>query len=73
MKKLIPLIYAVLSLAGLFGGILCAVQFVTAIRFGELGRVIVYFFLAVLCLELLAVCVTRLVRMRKTKEEPVQS
>lgn len=69
MKKVIPLFCALLTLAGLACGIVCAIQFVMAIRFGELGRVVVYFTLAVLSVELFIIALTRLVRMRKPKEE----
>ena len=69
MKKLVPLCYVLLTLAGLAGGIVCGIQFVMAIRFMELGRVVVYFTLAVLSLELFVIALTRLVRMRQQKKE----
>lgn len=69
MKKVIPLFCALLTLAGLVCGVVCMIQFVMAIRYGELGRVVVYFTLAVLSVELFIIALTRLVRMRKPKEE----
>lgn len=68
MKKIIPICYLLLTLAGLVCAILCAVQFAMAIRFLELGRVIVYFLLAVICAGVFGIGLTRLIRMRNRKE-----
>ena len=73
MKKLLPVLFAVLTVLGMVCAGICAVQFVMALRFGELGRVLLYFFLTVLGLELFAISLNRLVRMRKSKENTVQS
>ena len=73
MKKASSFGYVLLMLAGLVCAIVCAVQFVMAIRFGELGRVVFYFMLAAFSIELFAVALTRLVRMRKSKDAADQS
>ena len=49
MKKTV---YKLLALIGALGLIVSTVMFVSAIKFGELGRVIVYFVIGILCLEL---------------------
>ena len=72
MKKFLSGCCIVLMLAGLVCGGVCGVQFVMALRYGELGRVLLYFILAILGIELFAVCLTRLVRGRK-KENSVHS
>ena len=72
MKKLFSVCCIVLMLIGLICAGVCAAQFVMALRFGELGRVLLYFVLAILGIELFAVCLTRLVRSRK-KENSVHS
>lgn len=41
-----------LSAVGLIGVILSLIMFITAIRFGELGRVILYFFTLLICVEM---------------------
>lgn len=46
-------VYKLLAAAGGIGVVLCAIQFVMAIRYGELGRVVVYLFLGLFCLELI--------------------
>ena len=69
MKKVLPVVYLFLAWAGLVCCVVCGIQFVMALRYGELGRVVMYFLLAVLSVELLCVSVTRLVRMRRTKQE----
>ena len=50
MKKTV---YKLLALLGALGLIASIIMFVSAIKFGELGRVIVYFVIGILCLELL--------------------
>lgn len=50
MKKTV---YKLLALLGALGLIVSIVMFVSAIKFVELGRVIVYFVIGILCLELL--------------------
>lgn len=73
MKKLLTVMRLLLMTAGLVCAGICAVQFVMALRFGELGRVLVYFVLAVLGLELFAISLTRLIRLRRNKESSVHS
>ena len=68
-KRLFLILFALLILVGTAGAIVSAVMFVMAIRFGELGRVIVYFTLTVLCLELVVYSLIRLVNLRKSKKE----
>lgn len=52
------------------GAVVCAVQFVVAIRYGELGRVLVYFTLGALFLEAAIPSIFRTVReLRKDKRE----
>ena len=46
------LVYILLSLIGVAGAILSAVLFVSAIQFFEIGRIILYFITAVVCIEL---------------------
>ena len=50
MKKTV---YKLLALLGALGLIASIIMFISAIKFGELGRVIVYFVTGILCLELL--------------------
>ena len=50
MKKTV---YKLLALLGALGLIVSIIMFISAIKFGELGRVIVYFVIGILCLELL--------------------
>lgn len=50
MKKTV---YKLLALLGALGLIASIIMFVSAIKFGELGRVIVYFVIGILCLELM--------------------
>ena len=50
MKKMV---YKLLALLGALGLIASIIMFISAIKFGELGRVIVYFVIGILCLELL--------------------
>lgn len=50
MKKSV---YKLLALLGALGLIVSIIMFISAIKFGELGRVIVYFVIGILCLELL--------------------
>lgn len=50
MKKTV---YKLLALLGALGLIASIIMFISAIKFGELGRVIVYFVIGILCLELL--------------------
>ena len=45
--------YKLLALLGALGLIASIIMFISAIKFGELGRVIVYFVIGILCLELL--------------------
>ena len=68
-KRLSLILSALLALVGTAGAIVSAVMFVMAIRFVELGRVIVYFTLTVLCLELVVYSLIRLVNLRKSKKE----
>ena len=68
-KRLFLILFALLILVGTAGAIVSAVMFVMAIRFGELGRVIVYFTLTVLCRELTIYSLIRLVNLRKSKKE----
>ena len=49
MKKTL---FQLLALVGAIGLIVSIVMLVSAIKFGEIGRVVVYFVLGVLCLEL---------------------
>lgn len=49
MKKTL---FQLLALVGAIGLIVSIVMLVSAIKFGEIGRVIAYFVLGVLCLEL---------------------
>ncbi len=73
MKKIIPVFYLLLILLGLVAEILSTIQFIMALRFGELGRVVVYFTLVILSLALFLVGLTKMVRMRNPKEKKVQS
>ena len=50
MKKTV---YKLLALLGALGLIASIIMFISAIKFGELGRVIVYFVIGILCLELM--------------------
>ena len=50
MKKTV---YKLLALLGALGLIVSIIMFISAIKFGELGRVIVYIVIGILCLELL--------------------
>ena len=50
MKKTV---YKLLALLGALGLIVSIIMFISAIKFGELGRVIVYFVIGILCLELM--------------------
>ena len=68
-KKLAVILFALLALIGTAGAVVSAVMFVMAIRFGELGRVIVYFMLAVLSLELAIYSFVRLVNLRKSQKD----
>ena len=63
------LLYILLSMASLVGTIVSSAQFAMAIRYHEWGRVIVYFFLAVLCLELLVMAALRLYRCRRNPDD----
>ena len=54
-----------LSAAGLFGASICAIQFAMAVRFMELGRCILYFFLASLCIETAVFSIANLLKKRK--------
>ena len=53
--------YCALAMLGLIGIILSVIMFVSAIRFGELGRVIAYSFTAVICLELTIFSIVKLI------------
>ena len=68
-KRLYLILFALLILVGTAGAIVSAVMFVMDIRFGELGREIVYFTQTVLCLELTIYSLKRLVNLRKSKKE----
>ena len=64
MKKIIPFINILLIAAELVCGIVCMIQFVMAICYGELGRVVFYAVLAVFAVELFFIS---LMRLRKDK------
>lgn len=52
------------------GAVICSVQLIMAVRYGELGRVLVYFTIGALCLEAAAASVLHVFReFRKDKTE----
>ena len=55
-------IFVVLAVIGVLGVLLSISQFIVAIVFGELGRVLLYFILAALCAELAIVTILKLVK-----------
>ena len=65
-KRLFVILFALLALIGTAGAIVCTIMFVMAIRFGELGRVIFYFMLAFLSIE---VAIYSLFRLVKSKQQ----
>ena len=69
MKKGFSILLAALMIIGLVGGILCTVQFIMALRYGELGRVVVYFTIAAICIELSVLSLIRFVGERKGNKE----
>ena len=58
-------LWSVLVLAGLISVIVGIVQFVMAMKYGELGRVVMYFALALFGAALAAAGIVQLVRLRK--------
>ena len=62
MKKVA---FIVLAVVGTFGALLSISQFVMACLFAELGRVVVYFIFAILCVELTAFSVVKLIKDHK--------
>ena len=64
-KRLALLVNVIVILASLAGTAVCAIQFAVAVRFLELGRVLLYFLLTSLCIETLVFSVIRLVKDRK--------
>ncbi len=45
-------VFVLLGIIGLAGTVLSAIMFVSAIRFSELGRVVLYLVTAVVCMEM---------------------
>lgn len=64
-KKLSLIFFTLCALAGTAGAVTSAAMFVMAIRFGELGRVIVYFILCVSAVELTVYSAIQLIKRRK--------
>jgi len=62
MKKILPILGSVLGVAGT---VLSAVTLGYAIRFGELGRVVLYAVTALICLELAVLSILKLIKMLK--------
>lgn len=59
MKKIL---YVLLSVIGILGSLLSIWQFVASLIFMEFGRVLFYFILAALCVELLFFSVMRITK-----------
>ena len=57
--------FTVMAIIGILGTVLSVSQFVMACNFAEFGRVIVYFILAVLCIELAVASIIKLVKDHK--------
>lgn len=55
----------ILASISVIGASICAIQFAMAVRFMELGRCIVYFFLASLCIETSVFSIANLLKKRK--------
>lgn len=61
-------IFVVLSVIGVLGALLLSSQFIIAIVFGELGRVLLYFILTVLCAEFAIMAIIKLAKDRKKEQ-----
>ncbi len=55
----------VLAVVSVIGASICAIQFAIAVRFLELGRCVLYFFLASLCIETSVFSIVYLLKKRK--------
>lgn len=62
MKNILNIL---LSISGICGTVFAVIMFIMAIVFGELGRVIFYFIIAILFIELSVCAILRLTRSRK--------
>ena len=54
-----------ISVAAVAAAVVCLVQFVMAIAFMELGRVVFYFTLALICLEISVISIGNFFKKRK--------
>ena len=66
MKNILNIL---LSISGICGTVFAVIMFIMTIVFGELGRVIFYFIIAILFIELLVWAILRLIRSRKNLSE----
>ena len=66
MKNILNIL---LTISGICGTVFAVIMFIMAIVFGELGRVIFYFIVAILFIELLVCAILRLIRSRKNLSE----
>lgn len=66
MKNIINILLAVV---GICGTVFALIMFIMAIAFGELGRVIFYFIISILFIELSVWAILRLIRSRKNLSE----
>ena len=62
MKKLLNILGAVLGVAGAIG---CTVMVIMAIRFMELGRVVFYLVIGIVCIEVAVLTIINLVKSKK--------
>ena len=65
----VKFLFVILAAAGVIGVILSAILLVSAIRFGELGRVLLYSVTAIVCAELAAISITKLLPKKEDKDQ----